>query len=64
MTSMRETSFYLFRMCMSCQLQIGTYQEHCQQHWQEHLPSASTEIEPHAALAVDLQQPLREFRVE
>ena len=27
------------------------------------LPSASTEIEPHAAIAVDLQQPLREFRV-
>ena len=31
---------------------------------QRHLPPASTEIEPHAALAVDLQQPLREFRVE
>ena len=29
-----------------------------------HLPSASTEIEPHAAVAVDLQQPLRKFRVE
>ena len=29
-----------------------------------HLPSVSTEIEPHAAIAVDLQQPLREFRVE
>ena len=25
---------------------------------QRHLPSASTEIEPHAATAVDLQQPL------
>ena len=31
---------------------------------QRRLPSASTEIEPHAAIAVDLQQPLREFRVE
>ena len=31
---------------------------------QRHLPSASTETEPHSAMAVDLQQPLREFRVE
>ena len=31
---------------------------------QRHLPSASTEIEPHAAIAVDLQQSLREFRVK
>ena len=31
---------------------------------QSHLPSASTEIEPHVAIAVDLQHPLREFRVE
>ena len=31
---------------------------------QRHLPSASREIEPHAAIAVELQQPLREFRVE
>ena len=31
---------------------------------QRHLPSASMEIPPHAAIAVDLQQPLREFRVE
>ena len=31
---------------------------------QRHLPSASMEIEAHAALSVDLQQPLREFRVE
>ena len=51
-------------MCVSCQLQIGTYQEHCQWHWQEHLPSASIETEPHAAFAVDLQQALREFRME
>ena len=29
---------------------------------QRHLPSASMEIEPWAAIAVDLQQPLREFR--
>ena len=28
------------------------------------LPPASTETEPWAAIAVDLQQPLREFRVE
>ena len=31
---------------------------------QRHLPSASMEIEPHGAIAVDLQQSLREFRVE
>ena len=31
---------------------------------QRHLPSASTEIEPYAAIAFDLQQPLREFRVD
>ena len=31
---------------------------------QRHLPSASTEIEPYAAIAFDLQQPLREFRVQ
>ena len=31
---------------------------------QRRLPSASTETEPHAAIADDLQQPLREFRVE
>ena len=32
---------------------------------QRHLPSVfSAEIEPHAATAVDLQQPLREFKVE
>ena len=30
---------------------------------QRHLPSAM-EIEPHAVIAVDLQQPLREFKVE
>ena len=29
---------------------------------QRHLPSTSTEIEPHAAIAVDLPQPLKEFR--
>ena len=29
---------------------------------QRHLPSASTETEPHAAIPVDLQQSLREFR--
>ena len=31
---------------------------------QRHLPSVSMEIEPHAAIAFDLQQPLREFRVQ
>jgi len=31
---------------------------------QGHLPSASAEIEPCAAAAVDPQQALREFRVE
>jgi len=31
---------------------------------QKHLPSASTVIESHAAIAVDPQQPLREFRVD
>ena len=31
---------------------------------QRHLPSASTEIETHAASAIDLQQSLRELRVE
>ena len=31
---------------------------------QRHLPSACMEIEPHAAIVVDLQQPLREFRVQ
>ena len=31
---------------------------------QRHLPFASKEIEPHVAIAVDLQQPLRDFRVE
>ena len=30
---------------------------------QRHLPSASLETEPHAAIAVALQQSLREFRV-
>ena len=33
-----------------------------EQQW--HLPSAPMKIEPHAAIAVDLQHPLREFRVE
>ena len=47
-----------------CQLEIGTYQEYCQQLNSKgicHLPLQ--EIEPHAAIAVDLQHPLREFRV-
>ena len=37
-------------------MQIGTCQAH--------LPPASMEIEPGAAGAADLQQPLSEFRVE
>ena len=32
--------------------------------WTRHLQSLSTEIEPRAAIAIDLQQPLTEFRVE
>ena len=31
---------------------------------QEHLTTASAEIEPCTAIAVDLQHPLKEFRVE
>ena len=31
---------------------------------QRHLPSVSMEIGPHVAIAIDLQQPLREFTVE
>ena len=31
---------------------------------QRHLPSASTDIEPQAAMAVDLQLPLGELRVK
>ena len=34
-----------------------------EQQLQAHLPSATAEIEPCAAAAVDLQHPLREFRV-
>ena len=32
--------------------------------WTSIVKVASTETEPRAAIAVDLQQPLREFRVE
>ena len=39
-----------------CQLQIGACQGH--------LPSASAEIDPWAAAAVELQHPPKEFRVE
>ena len=45
--------------------EIDTYEEHCQQLNNKgicHLPLQ--EIELHAAIAVDLQQPLKEFRVE
>ena len=31
---------------------------------QRHLPSTSMEIEPYAAIAGDLQQPMKEFRAE
>ena len=40
-----------------CQLQIGTWQEHCQWLQQGRLPSVSAEIEPCAAAAVALQYP-------
>ena len=48
-----------------CQLQIGTYQEHCQ--WLNnkgicHLPLQR--LNPMLLIAVGLQQSLREFRVE
>ena len=51
-----------FKICInatdkSCQLEIHTYQQHCQ-----HLKNKK--IEPQAVIAVDLQLPLREFRVE
>ena len=29
-----------------------------------HLPSISMEVEPHTAIAADLQQPLRDFMVK
>ena len=50
--------------CSLCQVQIGTYLEHCQQLSNNgicHLPLM--EIEPCAAIAVELQLPLRELRV-
>ena len=51
--------------CSLCQVQIGTYQEHCQRLNNNgicHLPLM--EIEPCAAIAVELQLLLRELRVE
>ena len=56
-----------FPVELRCQLQIGTYREHLpetKQQQQGHLPSASAEIEPCAAAAVDLQHPLRVIWVE
>ena len=47
-----------------CQLQIALTKSIASDLTTKHLPSASLETEPHAAIAVDLQQPLREFRVE
>ena len=51
-----------------CQLQTDTYQEHCQQSNNKcicHLPLLiSEETESCAAIAVDFQQSLREFRVK
>ena len=48
-----------------CQLQAGACQEHLPVTEQRgHLPSASAETEPCATAAVDLQHPLRKFRVE
>ena len=46
-----------------CQLKIGTYQEHWQQ-VNNKGTATSTETEPHAAIAADLPQSLRECRVE
>jgi len=49
-----------------CQLQIGTGLPRAlpTNEPQRHFPSASKEIEPHDAIAVDLKQPLKEFRVQ
>ena len=48
-----------------CQLPMGTCQEHLPATEQQfHLPSASVEIKPCSAAAVDVQHPLRDFRVE
>ena len=47
-----------------CQLQVSTYQEHHQRLNNEGICHLPLEPEPHAAAAADLQQPLREFRVE
>ena len=45
------------------QVQIGHLPRALQRtEQQRHLPAASMDIEPYAAIAVDLQQPLREFR--
>ena len=66
------------KMVMKCPLKYGRIYDHkgavSTTNWhlptalpttehQRHLTSASMETEPHAAIAVDLQQPLREFRV-
>ena len=48
----------------TCQLQIGTYQRHCQQVNNKGICHPPWRLNPHAVIAVDLQQPLREFRVE
>ena len=48
-----------------CQLQKLALTKSIANDWTtRRLPSAYTEIEPHAAIAGDLQHPLREFRVE
>ena len=46
-----------------CQLQIALTKSIANVLTTMHLPSAILETEPHAAIAVDLQQPLKEFRV-
>ena len=51
--------------CWCCQLQTGTCQEHCQ--WVNYKGICHVvvvETEPCATAAVDLQQPLGEFRVQ
>ena len=57
-------------MVMKCPSMYGWIYDHkgavSTTNWQlaRSLPSACGEIEPQAAIAVDLQQPLREFVVE
>ena len=47
-----------------CQQQTGTYQDHCQRLNNKGICHRLMDIEPHVTIAIDLQQPLRELRVE